>query len=69
MEKEEGSGTAKWRKKRGVVRLNGERRGEGDGERGWGDSFLCVEKGSIPGETGFCETRAAQIYRSSDFRS
>ena len=57
-----GSGTAKWRKKRG-----GERK-KGWGVGGW-DSYLCVEKGSIPGETGFYETRAAQIYRSSDFSS
>ena len=50
-----GSGTAKWRKNRG----GGRERGGGGGE----DSFLCVEKGSIPGETGFYETRAAHIYR------
>ena len=58
-----GSGTAKWRKKRGGER---ERVGGGGGGE---DSFLCVEKGSIPGETGFYETRAAQIYRSNDFSS
>ena len=59
-----GSGTAKWRKKRG----GGRERGWGGGGRGR-DSFLCVEKGSIPGETVFYETRAAQICRSSDFSS